>query len=163
MPQNAIPVLPSLKNISSQAPVQVQSARSEPEKQETPVVTNLSFPTLDELKVKIQAYANLMKKQDRMLEFVMFNERACRLEDKKLVLILDSEYTKTQYETYRSGFVEYLRLQFGQSIPVDTVIEATKQDEKKLLYTPTDKFKFLAEKYPALEELKRRLGLELEF
>lgn len=37
------------------------------------------------------------------------------------------------------------------------------KEEKELIYTSQQKYKVLIEKYPILEDLKKSLGLDLEF
>ena len=40
---------------------------------------------------------------------------------------------------------------------------ATAAPTGRKLYTSNDKFAYLAEKYPALQEMKQRLGLDADF
>lgn len=118
---------------------------------------------IEELKDAIQAYANQAKAHDRMFEFVLFNEREIRYSDQSIVFLLQNEVQQAQLNDYKGQFVNYLKAKFEINFTIGSEMLESTLESKKLLYTPTDKYKFLAEKYPVLEELKKRLGLELEF
>jgi DNA polymerase III subunit gamma/tau len=151
--------LPSLHNIKTEVP------KVEESKQETSSETHAVSKAIDknELKNAIQAYALDMRVKDRMFEYVLFNERDVDFDNGKLTFKLENELQKTQLMEYKPVFIDYLRNKFGSNFTIDAEIIAVVADTKKLLYTPTDKYKFMAEKFPELEELKKKLGLELEF
>ncbi len=49
----------------------------------------------------------------------------------------------------------------GQKIGFKTVlIEEDKTNTKKVLYTDEDKLRYLSEKHPLVDELKKRMGLD---
>ncbi len=118
---------------------------------------------VDEIKIAVQVYADTMKALDRMFEFALFNEREVQLENGKLIFTLENEIQKSQLNAYKAAFIKYLKDEFDSNFTLDAEIATNNNETKKLLYTPTDKYNFLADKYPVLDELKKRLGLVLEF
>jgi len=46
---------------------------------------------------------------------------------------------------------------------IQLVTEVEKVENKKMIYTNSEKFDYLAEKYPHLRELKKRLDLDTDF
>jgi len=65
-------------------------------------------------------------------------------------------------DNFRRDLTQFLRDQLRNS---DITLASTLQDNsgKRVIYTAREKFEHLAEKYPYLNELKERLGLDWEF
>ena len=112
---------------------------------------------VDEIKIAVQVYADTMKALDRMFEFALFNEREVQLENGKLIFTLENEIQKSQLNAYKAAFIKYLKDEFDSNFTLDAEIATNNNETKKLLYTPTDKYNFLADKYPVLDELKNCL------
>lgn len=51
----------------------------------------------------------------------------------------------------------------NNSILISGKLVEMKEDEKKVFYTPREKFEYLIEKNPMLKELKDRLGLDTDY
>jgi DNA polymerase-3 subunit gamma/tau len=92
--------------------------------------------------------------------------------DRPIELIETVAHVKVENEVQVQHFNEQLRMEvLGilrerlSNYTVDIVLDLTEQenDEKKLLYTQSDKFDFLVQKHPLLGELKQKLGLDHEF
>lgn len=56
----------------------------------------------------------------------------------------------------------HLRTQFNNG-KIKLVTEVEKFEEKKLIYTNSEKFDYLAEKYPELRKMKQKLDLDTDF
>jgi DNA polymerase-3 subunit gamma/tau len=92
--------------------------------------------------------------------------------DRPIELIDSIAHMKVENEVQVQHFNEQLRMEvLGilrerlSNYTVDIVLVLTEQenDDKKLLYTQSDKFDFLVQKHPLLGELKQKLGLDHEF
>jgi DNA polymerase-3 subunit gamma/tau len=92
--------------------------------------------------------------------------------DRPIELIETVAHVKVENEVQVQHFNEQLRMEvLGilrerlSNYTVDIVLDLTEQEnnEKKLLYTQSDKFDFLVQKHPLLDELKQKLGLDHEF
>lgn len=64
-------------------------------------------------------------------------------------------------EGIRTELVQYLRGKLSHN-QISLEAELIKLEEKDLIYTASEKFNFLVEKYPALKELKNALGLDTD-
>jgi DNA polymerase-3 subunit gamma/tau len=79
-----------------------------------------------------------------------------------IVLKLDSQTQMSQLNDFKPVLLEYLRRNL-KNYSIELQAEIAPQDAKKMIYTSQEKFKYLAEKHPVLQDLKARLGLDLEF
>ena len=83
------------------------------------------------------------------------------VEDNKILLSLDNSLQASALVEYKEHLMQYLRKELNN---YDLVLESKiVVNKEKLLYTSQDKYDHLVKKYPALSELKTRLGLELDF
>jgi DNA polymerase-3 subunit gamma/tau len=79
-----------------------------------------------------------------------------------ILLKLDSQTQMSQLNDFKPVLLEYLRRNL-KNYSIELQAEIAPQDGKKMIYTSQEKFKYLAEKHPVLQDLKARLGLDLEF
>jgi DNA polymerase-3 subunit gamma/tau len=79
-----------------------------------------------------------------------------------ILLKLDSQTQMSQLNDFKPVLLEYLRKNM-KNFSIDLQAEIASQDVKKMIYTSQEKFRYLAEKHPVLQDLKARLGLDLEF
>jgi DNA polymerase-3 subunit gamma/tau len=79
-----------------------------------------------------------------------------------ILLKLDSQTQMGQLNEFKPALLEYLRKNL-RNFSIDLQAEIAPQEAKKMIYTSQEKFKYLAEKHPVLQDLKTRLGLDLEF
>ncbi|MFN0049912.1 MAG: hypothetical protein ACKVOU_12385 [Cytophagales bacterium] len=154
-----IPVLPSFHNIKVdiQKPAEPKTSFEEEKSQISNVDTDINA-----IKAAIQTYGLEMKTQGRMFEFALFNDREVGLQNGKLIFKLENELQKSQLFEKKADFIDFLREKFRFNFAIEAEILKASETVKNLLYTPSDKYKFMVEKYPLLDELKKRLGLELE-
>ena len=83
-------------------------------------------------------------------------------DDRSIILKLDNSALKETFDhKYKPRLEEYLRRSLrNNSIKITTTVEATERGE--ILYSAQQKFNHLAEKNPALKELKKSFNLDFE-
>ncbi|MEJ1240330.1 hypothetical protein WBG78_19470 [Chryseolinea sp. T2] len=80
----------------------------------------------------------------------------------RIELHLLSPVQETMLNGFKADLIGFLRTKLKNDlIQVTGVIRAA--DEKKMIYTPRDKFEYLQGKIPILKEFKDRLGLDTDF
>ncbi|GAB2719430.1 hypothetical protein GCM10011495_34900 [Hymenobacter frigidus] len=152
--------LPSLRNMSSRAAGQSATAASaEPQFTSGPVA-----PINADLLQRVwQELAEERRAQDRMSEFWVLNRPVTANAEHNIELAVDNPIQVDQFNEMRVEFLAELRRRTGHPrLTVQPVVTAAAPTAKKL-YTATDKFEYLAERFPALREAKQRLGLEADF
>jgi len=156
--------LPGLRDVGTAGPAGPAAAPEAAEQQEA---SNKQQETLtNELLQPIwQQLADERRAQDKMSEYTVLN-RAVALQEpggQVIVLTVDNPVQIAQFNDFRAEFVTELRRRTGHAgLTVQTEV-ATAAPAGRKLYTSSDKFNYLAEKYPALQEMKQRLGLDADF
>ncbi|GAA3981992.1 DNA polymerase III subunit gamma/tau [Hymenobacter antarcticus] len=152
--------LPSLKNMSSRpAGPSATTAAAEPQFTSGPVAP--IDPAL--LQRVWQELAEERRAQDRMSEFWVLNRSVTANTEHNIELAVDNPIQVDQFNEMRVEFLAELRRRTGHPrLTVQPVVAAAAPTAKKL-YTASDKFEYLAERFPALREAKQRLGLEADF
>ena len=85
------------------------------------------------------------------------------LNDKTIVVHLHHPVQETMLNNLRIELSSYLREALGNSF-IQIVGEMNAEEEsKRVYYTNREKFEYLVEKNPVLQELKDRLGLDTDF
>jgi DNA polymerase-3 subunit gamma/tau len=114
------------------------------------------------IKPVFQKFANLCKERDDMNHFALFNDRDVEIEGNRITLLTDNEIQSGHLDGIKAEAVDFLRRELQiKSILIDCKVVVN--TSRKLLYTSTEKYRFLAEKYPILNQLRQRLGLETDF
>ena len=110
-----------------------------------------------------QELAEERRAQDRMSEFWVLNRPVTANDEHHIDLAVDNPIQVDQFNDMRVEFLAQLRRRTGNPrLNVQPVVTTAAPTARKL-YTSTDKFEYLAERFPALREAKQRLGLEAEF
>jgi DNA polymerase-3 subunit gamma/tau len=154
--------LPGLRDVGTPATPAARPTTAAPELVAAP--TGPLPPIAPELLQKIwQQLADERRAQEKMSEYTVLN-RAVSVNDAHVItLTVDNPVQITQFNDFRSEFVVELRRRTGHpGLTVQTEV-ATAAPTGRKLYTSNDKFAYLAEKYPALQEMKQRLGLDADF
>ena len=150
--------LPSLKNMGTRGTI-TPAAAAEPAATSGPVAA--TDPAL--LQRVWQELAEERRAQDRMSEFWVLNRPVTANAEHHIELAVDNPIQVDQFNDMRVELLAELRRRTGNPrINVQPVVTAIASTARKL-YTSTDKFEYLAERFPALREAKQRLGLEAEF
>ena len=110
---------------------------------------------------KLKEYTLVRKKSDR-IRLAITNCEAEIREEAQLVVKVSNQIQADDLALVKNEMVNYLRRELKNST-VDFIIEITQAEEtKKRLYTDTDRFKYLCEKNPVLEQLKQKFSLDFE-
>lgn len=108
------------------------------------------------------AFAAKLKKDDRDREYNTLNQEITFNEDLSINLTLPNSFQVKTIEDLQQELLTHLRTKLNNSkICLKTEVE--KIENKKLIYTNSEKFEHLAEKYPNLKDLKMRLDLDTDF
>ena len=110
-----------------------------------------------------QQIADERRAQEKMSEYTVLNRAVAANDAHVITLTVDNPVQITQFNDFKSEFVVELRRRTGHpGLTVQTEV-ATAAPTGRKLYTANEKFAYLAEKYPALQEMKQRLGLDSDF
>ena len=152
--------LPSLKNMSARAAASPASNASA----ESVVTSGWAAATDPAVLQRVwQELVEERRAQDRMSEFWVLNRPISANAEHHIELAVDNPIQVDQFNDMRVEFLADLRRRTGNPrLNVQPVVNTAAPTARKL-YTSTDKFEYLAERFPALREAKQRLGLEAEF
>ncbi|HEX8547320.1 MAG TPA: DNA polymerase III subunit gamma/tau [Cytophagaceae bacterium] len=118
--------------------------------------------TFEALKEYWQTYAKKVKEEKRMNQHVILDREIELIDGTKILIKLENHIQQDQLNEFKSDLLDYLRSNLkNYSISIEAMIEI--DDSKKKLYTPKEKFEYLAEKNPLLYQLKNKLGLDTDF
>lgn len=151
----SIPKLNSLKE-------ELSAPAKEEERIEIDTTVRNDF-SVSNLKNLWNEYASRMKREKKDIEYVILANRELEVDENFNIRIkLDNLIQLDQLNGFKTEFVEYLRKNLKNNlIMLEASISAS--ESKKIIYTSDDKLKYLAQKYPILDELKKRFGLETDF
>ncbi|GAB3298946.1 DNA polymerase III subunit gamma/tau [Hymenobacter humi] len=153
--------MPSLKDLSTKlaAGPAAASAVAEPQFTSGPVAP--IDPAL--LQRVWKELAEERRAQDRMSEYWVLNRPVTANAEHNIELSVDNPIQVDQFNEMRVEFLAELRRRTGHPrLTVQPVVTAAAPTARKL-YTTSDKFEYLAERFPALREAKQRLGLEADY
>ena len=168
-PQSLIPqspiTIPQIGKLRSTATigkpiVQAESTKAsmvqEPENQ-----TNNSF-SIEELQVVWDKLIRDLEIRKRFSEYVILN-RKFTLDGTTIHIEVDNEIQVDLLTiSLRTEVLGFLRSELHNST-IHLEIVVSKEEAKTMIYTQADKFKFMAEKNPALHELRSVLGLDYDY
>ena len=152
--------LPSLKDFSTRP----AATRADPALADPIPSSGAVAPVDDALLQRVwREMAEESRAKERMSEYTLLNRTVAAGPDHRIELTLDNPVQEDQFNEIRTEFLVELRRRTGHPrlnvVPVVTQAAPT----ARKLYTATDKFEYLAERFPALREAKQRLGLEADF
>lgn len=130
---------------------------------EAPELPKVDKPfNFEQLKTAWQTYARMRDQQGgTQTEQVMLN-RDFKLDGTTIHIALDNSLQVELLTDLRQDLLTYLRRDL-QNSQIQLAEKIDVQETRKMIYTPQDKFNYLAEKNPALLELKRTLGLDVDY
>lgn len=120
--------------------------------------------TLEELQNEWTQIANNFKKANLINKYVMMNS--------PIHVIANSIHISFENEVQMQQFNENIKLELlttlrtklkNHLIDIELDLVEQEKNDKKMLYTQSDKYNFLVEKHPVISELKQRFGLDHEF
>ena len=83
--------------------------------------------------------------------------------DHELIFVLDHAGLEKELGEVKFDILAYLRSTLSNPLIQLSAIVAKPANEERKAYTPQEKFKRMAEKNPAINELKEQLGLDIEY
>jgi DNA polymerase-3 subunit gamma/tau len=78
------------------------------------------------------------------------------------VIVHHNQLQEKLFDSLRADILTFLRETLNNQ-SVQLIGKLQEIDQKKMVYTNREKFEYLAQKNPALRELKDRLGLDTDF
>lgn len=125
-------------------------------------VTNQAF-SLQQLQQHWQAYFIQLKSKNGSPIELMLAASALELTDNHEVhVLLSSSLQEEPFERLKPKVQHYLRQQL-KNTQISLVPRMVEESGPRRLYTNSEKFQHLLQRYPLLGELKERLGLEADF
>ena len=171
----APPVTPAANKPASPAPVYKKSisissklsgdAEKKTEVANAEVLPDLSAPFTNAALEKVwHLYANRMLDEGRMTLFSAMEKRKPVIGDNfNLTFSVDSVALQKDFNEQKTNILAYIRKELS-NYKINLQVEVNSaQGENDTPYTPSEKFKKLAEKNPAMNELKKRFDLDIEY
>jgi len=125
------------------------------------VLENRPF-SLERLQQHWNLFTKMKEEQGRQGEVVILDRPIELLEENTILLKLDNNVQIHQLNGMRQELLNFLRESL-QNQEVQLQAEVVVQENKRVIYTSQDKFRHLAEKNPALAELRNTLGLDVDY
>ena len=165
-PQMAPPARPATSRLRSTVPLTSGPVQPSDDKPEEVVIAKPARADkpfdFEELQEKWVLFAkNRQQQNDSATEQLVLN-RALSLDGTTIHLTLDNTLQVDYLTELKPELLGYLRAEF-QNSKIQIEHKVTVQDTKKMIYSSQDKFNFLAEKNPALHELRKVLNLEVDY
>ncbi len=113
--------------------------------------------TPEQLRTQWETFA---KTRQAPTEQIILN-RNYTLEGSIIHLKVDNQFQVGHLDSLRSELLEFLRRSLNNRL-IGLKAEVGEVELKKSIYTPLEKFKYLAQKHPVLMDLRSQLGLEIE-
>lgn len=117
---------------------------------------------LAELQAVWQAFVKIREAQNDSETERMALNRAFDLDGMTIRLALDNKLQEAALNDIKVELMGYVRQQL-QNRSVQLEHSVVIADVKKLIYSPQDKFNFLANKNPALHDLRKALNLDVDY
>ncbi|NJN24806.1 MAG: hypothetical protein HC819_01855 [Cyclobacteriaceae bacterium] len=118
--------------------------------------------TIVELKSAWEDFVLKLKREGRDREYNTLNQQVTFHDDLSIHLLLPNSFQLKTIDDVQQELLTALRLRLNNK-NIKLVTEVEKAEHKKLIYTNSEKFEYLAEKYPNLRDLKQRLELDTDF
>ncbi len=116
----------------------------------------------EQLQAAWSAFAKLRHQQNDSASEQLILNRAITLEDTTIHITLDNTLQVGYLTELKPELLGYLRDKL-QNSQIQLEHKVTVQEVKKMIYSSQDKFNFMAEKNPALLELRKVLNLEVDY
>lgn len=118
--------------------------------------------SLEDIKAAILSYADAKQKEGARQLSITLSTAAVAFDNNAITLTINNESQKEQLLLVKQNFVDELR-KLLQNSSLVLEIDTSKIETQLKAYKPIDIFKAMAEKNPALMELKKRFDLEIEY
>lgn len=119
--------------------------------------------TQEDLLAAWDLYANSLNELGKKSLYSTLKADKPKLEGTQIHMVLSNTIQEMEILDMKADMMEFLRNHL-QNFELDIVTEVRKGDDSKVhLYSDKEKYEAMKEKNPALEELRKRLNLDLEF
>lgn len=118
--------------------------------------------TIEELQEVWRSFARIRQQQNDSASEQLVLNRELVLEGTTIHLTLDNSLQVGYLTEVKPDLLGYLRTEL-QNSQIQLEHQVVVQEVKKMIYSSQDKYNFLAEKNPALHELRKVLNLEVDY
>ncbi len=118
--------------------------------------------TVEQLKTEWKKFADKLKNEGRDREYNTLNQQVEYHENLTINLTLPNSFQALTIEGLQQELLTTLRANLNNK-DIQLITEVEKVENKKMIYTNSEKFEYLAKKYPNLRELRKRLDLDTDF
>ena len=132
------------------------------EVKETVVQIDNTEVSVEELKSTWQKFTEKLKTEGREREFNIINQKVSFGEDLSINLTLSNSFQAITIESLQQELLAYIRGALKNS-SIRLLVEIEKTEEKKMIYTNSEKYEYLAKKFPNLQSLRTRFELDTDF
>lgn len=109
-----------------------------------------------------QEFADAKRKEGKQQEFLILSQEPKIIDNLTVKITLNSSVQIDTVDRLKSDLMPFLRGKLkNDSLKLEAELEL--DESKPLIYTPAEKFKFLADKHPTLKVLQEKLGLDPDF
>ena len=129
---------------------------------ENPLLIGNDPVTVEQLKAEWNKFAERLKNEGRDREYNTLNQQVEYHENLTINLTLPNSFQALTIEGLQQELLTTLRTNLNNK-DIQLITEVEKVENKKMIYTNSEKFEYLAEKYPNLRELRKRLDLDTDF
>jgi len=156
-PMTAVPsLIPNLNDLSSGI------TQVEEEKPEYISGNKVEPFTQDDFLRAWNKYAEDIKKQSKINMFTLMTANPPLLLDQyQIEVTIENKIQEGQLMLEKIDLLNFLRVKL-QNFAIDIVTRQIEKNEKRRLYTSSEKYQYMAEKNPRLEEFRRRFNLNVE-
>lgn len=116
----------------------------------------------DGVKNAIHVYADVKLKQGSRQLHTTLTTSNISFENNNITLLINNETQREQLQNIKQEFLDDIRKQLSNNL-VTLSIEISSLEVQSKAYKPSDIFKTMVEKNPALLELKKRFDLEIDY
>jgi DNA polymerase III subunit gamma/tau len=118
--------------------------------------------TVEELQLAWDKLIKDLEDRKKFSEYVILN-RSFTLDGTTIHIEVDNEIQVDLLTiSLRTEVLSFLRKEL-QNSTIHLEVVVSKEEAKTMIYTQADKFKFMAEKNPAMNDLKNILGLDYDY
>ncbi len=117
---------------------------------------------MEQLKTEWKKFADKLKNEGRDREYNTLNQQVEYHENLTINLTLPNSFQALTIEGLQQELLTTLRTNLNNK-DIQLITEVEKVENKKMIYTNSEKFEYLAKKYPNLRELRKRLDLDTDF
>lgn len=150
--------------------VSINSLKTTSEKKETEkeaeekIISGRKEFTKDEFAAAWTEFANKNKAAGKMSLCSILMKRIPVVDENKIInLTVDNEVMEDEINLVKADLIAYLREKLDNgSLQLNLTVEKNNSDNGNKLYTATDKFNRMAEKNPAINDLRKQFDLEID-